>query len=292
MIRSMTGYGKGEIGSVKGHVVVELRTVNSRYGEINVKLPRAFLLCEHELRKLAAKRIKRGKADIFVQWEPAIDATMVTPVNLTAARGYHDSFRQLAKELGIAPEIPLSLIVTQRNVLQETSSAEDNDDLLPQLLAAVSKALDNLDKMRLQEGSALAADLHERCNQLQQLKEKVQKRVPLAILEHEAKLSQRLAKLLGETELDPQRLAQEVAVLADRSDITEELVRLDSHFIQFAANLGASEPIGRKLDFMMQELNREVNTIGSKSADLEITNLVITMKAEMEKMREQIQNIE
>ncbi|MDY0300620.1 MAG: YicC/YloC family endoribonuclease [Trichlorobacter sp.] len=292
MIRSMTGYGKGETSSDKGRFVVEVRTVNNRYGEISVKLPRAFLSCEHELRKSAAKRIKRGKADIFIQWEPAADAAMVTPLNMAVARGYHDAFQQLADELHLAADIPLSLLISQRNVLQESVGSEDTDNLLPQLVTTVNEALDNLDRMRLQEGSALTADLRTRCNQLVQLKEEVQKRVPQAVAEHQVKLAQRLEKLLGDTQLDPQRLAQEVAVLADRSDITEELVRLASHFKQFANTLEMKESVGRKLDFMMQELNREVNTIGSKSADLEITNLVIEMKAEMEKMREQIQNIE
>lgn len=291
MIRSMTGYGKGETVSARGRCLVEVRTVNHRYGEVTVKLPRSFLACEHELRKLAAARIKRGKADLFVQWEPAADAAAAPPVNLEAARGYHEAFRHLAHELRLSPEIPLSLIVSQRNVLQETV-AEDGSDLLPQVLEAATAALDSLDAMRLQEGTALVVDLRQRRQTLEELVGRIRERIPAMLDEFRAKLEQRLAKLLGDTQLDPQRLAQEVAILADKSDVTEELVRLASHFVQFDETLTLREPVGRKLDFLMQELNREVNTIGSKSGDVEITSLVVALKAEMEKMREQVQNIE
>lgn len=291
MIRSMTGYGKGEAVSPSGRCLVEVRSVNHRYGEVTVKLPRTFLACENELRKMAATRIKRGKIDLFVQWEPAADAATVSPVNIEAARGYHAAFQQLAHELLMSPEIPLSLIVAQRNVMQESTS-EDGTDLLPQVMEAAGLALDALDAMRLREGEALADDLRQRRRTLEELVGQIGLRVPLMVEEYQLKLQQRLAKLLGDTELDPQRLAQEVALLADRCDVTEELVRLASHFVQFDETLNLQEPVGRKLDFLMQELNREVNTIGSKANDVEITSLVVTLKAEMEKMREQVQNIE
>ncbi len=291
MIRSMTGYGKGESVSSRGRCLVEVRSVNHRYGEMTVKLPRTFLACEHDVRKMAATRIKRGKADLFVQWEPAVDAALAPPVNIEAAKGYHAAFQQLAHELLMSPEIPLSLIVAQRNVMQESVS-EDGADLLPQVMEAAGLALDALDAMRLREGEALADDLLQRRRTLEELVGQIRLRVPLMVEEYQLKLQQRLAKLLGETEMDPQRLAQEVALLADRCDVTEELVRLASHFVQFDETLNLREPVGRKLDFLMQELNREVNTIGSKSNDVEITSLVVTLKAEMEKMREQVQNIE
>lgn len=292
MIRSMTGYGKGEAVSPRGRCLVEVRSVNHRYGEVTVKMPRSFLACEHEVRKLASGRIKRGKTDLFVQWEPAVEAAAAPPVNIEAAKGYHAAFQHLAHELLLSPEIPLSLIVAQRNVLQETAADDNTDELLPQVMEAAAAALEALDAMRLREGEALVADLRQRRQELAALVERIRARVPLMLEEHQVKLQQRLAKLLGDTELDPQRLAQEVAVLADRSDVTEELVRLSSHFSQFDETLGLREPVGRKLDFLMQEMNREVNTIGSKSNDLEITSLVVTLKAEMEKMREQVQNIE
>jgi len=291
MIRSMTGYGKGEAVSPSGRCLVEVRSVNHRYCEVSVKLPRTFLACENELRKMAATRIKRGKVDLFVQWEPAADALLAPPVNIEVAKAYHAAFQQLAHELRLSPEIPLSLIVAQRNVIQE-SVLEDGTDLLPQVMEAAGLAFDALDAMRLREGEALTIDLHKRRRTLEELTGKIGLRVPLMVEEYQLKLQQRLAKLLGDTDMDPQRLAQEVALLADRCDVTEELVRLASHFAQFDETLNLQEPVGRKLDFLMQELNREVNTIGSKANDVEITSLVVTLKAEMEKMREQVQNIE
>lgn len=291
MIKSMTGYGKGEANGPAGRCVVEIRTVNHRYGEVTVKLPRSFLAYEHELRKAAGSRIKRGKADLFVQWEEAAGAAQVPPVNLAAARGYQAAFLELARELRLSPEIPLSLIVGQRNVLQE-AAGEEQPDLLPQVLQAVQAALDAHDTMRLREGEALERDLRERRQGLAELVVQVTERAPQVVEEYQAKLQQRLVKLLNDSELDPQRLAQEVALMADRCDVTEELVRLQSHFAQLDETLALAEPVGRKLDFLMQELNREVNTIGSKANDATVTALVVQMKAELERMREQVQNIE
>lgn len=291
MICSMTGYGKGEASGEPGRCIVEVKTVNNRYGEVSIKMPRSFLGYEHEVRKAVTARVKRGKADLFVQWEPTQAEVVVPTVNHGVARGYKQAFEALAHDLHVSAEIPLALIVSQRNVLQESVS-EEQPDLLPLLLQAVQSALESLDQMRRREGEALRTDLAERRCELAGLVEQVRGRAPQVVAEYHAKLQQRLAKLLGGAELDPQRLAQEVALLADRCDITEELVRLESHFSQFDDALDLKEPVGRKLDFLMQEINREVNTIGSKANDATVTNLVVQMKAELEKMREQVQNIE
>ncbi len=291
MIRSMTGYGKGEAAETQGRCVVEVKTVNNRYGEVSIKMPRSFLSYEHDVRKAVGGRIKRGKADLFVQWEPAANIVVVPPINHAVAKGYHQAFLELAHELHVSAEIPLSLIISQKYVLQEAVS-EESGDLIQVLMQAVQLALDSLDAMRLREGDALQADLKERRELLAGLVMQVRDRSPQVVEEYQLKLQQRLDKLLAGTELDPQRLAQEVALLADRCDITEELVRLESHFVQFDETLLLKEPVGRKLDFLMQEINREVNTIGSKANDAVITSLVVQMKAELEKMREQVQNIE
>lgn len=291
MIRSMTGYGKGEAVTPAGRCIVEVRAVNHRYGEVTVKLPRSFFAYEHEVRKRTGSRIKRGKVDLFVQWEEAPGAAMVPPVNLAVAKGYHAAFLELAHELRLSPEIPLSLIAAQKNVLQE-GTGEEQPDLLPQVLEALNVALEALEAMRLREGEALACDLCERRQKVADLVAQVTARAPQVVEEYQDKLQQRLSKLLEGVELDPQRLMQEVALLADRCDVTEELVRLQSHFVQFDEAVTLAEPVGRKLDFLMQELNREVNTIGSKANDAAITALVVQMKAELEKMREQVQNIE
>ena len=291
MIKSMTGYGKGESADVQGRCVVEIKAVNNRYGEVSVKMPRSFMAYENDVRKAVAGRVKRGKADLFVQWEPAAGESIVPPINHVAAKGYHQAFLDLAHELHVSAEIPLSLIISQKNVLQEAVS-EEQGDLLPVLLQSVAQALDGLDLMRMREGEALQIDLKARRLDLAGLVAQVRERSPLVVEEYQLKLQQRLDKLLSGVEMDPQRLAQEVALLADRCDITEELVRLESHFIQFDDTLILKEPVGRKLDFLMQEINREVNTIGSKANDAVVTSLVVQMKAELEKMREQVQNIE
>ncbi len=292
-MNSMTGYGKGEAVSAAGRLTVEIKTVNNRYSELSVKMPRSFMAAELELRKLVAKKINRGKADLFVQWEPAMDATSVPPVNHAVAQGYKQAFVELAHELHLSADIPISLIVAQKNVLQETALEEDQDRF-PLLQEAAERALDDLQRMRSAEGDLLSLDLEARRQTLSGLITDVATRAPLVVQEGSNRLRQRLEKLLAGSgaDLDPQRLVQEVAILADRSDITEELVRFQSHLAQFDGMLKQQEPVGRKLDFLMQEFNREVNTIGSKANDAEITRLVVQLKAELEKMREQVQNIE
>jgi uncharacterized protein (TIGR00255 family) len=188
--------------------------------------------------------------------------------------------------------VPLTLILSQKGVMRDAGTTIDETGLLPQLSQAVSMAVSAIDSMRTREGESLAADLLARRRQLAEWIEQIRVRTPLMVTEYQQKLSARLEQLLGDVELDPARLAQEVALLADRCDITEELVRLNSHFVQFDETMRINEPVGRKLDFLMQEMNREVNTIGSKANDAAIASLVIQVKAEMEKMREQVQNVE
>jgi uncharacterized protein (TIGR00255 family) len=292
MIKSMTGYGKGDAVSEQGSFTVEIRSVNHRYGEVSVRMPRAFLSQENEIKRQVSTVLKRGKIDVTVQWEEASGIDTIPQVNRELALGYCETFRQLSGELGLPGEVPLALILAQKGVLRDSGTLIDETELLPQLTQAVSSAVAAIDSMRTREGEALAADLQARRRQVAEWVEQVRERTPLMVTEYQQKLSARLEQLLGDVELDPARLAQEVALLADRCDITEELVRLDSHFAQFDEALRLKEPVGRKLDFLMQEMNREVNTIGSKANDASVATLVIQVKAEMEKMREQVQNVE
>jgi len=292
MIKSMTGYGKGEAVSEQGSFTVEIRSVNHRYGEVSVRMPRAFLSQENEIKRLVSALLKRGKIDVTVQWEEASGVDSIPQVNRELALGYCQTFRQLSGELGLPAEVPLALILAQKGVLHDSGTTLDEAGLLPQLTQAVRSALSAIDSMRTREGEALASDLLARRRQVAEWVEQIRERTPLMVAEYQQKLSARLEQLLGDVELDSARLAQEVALLADRCDITEELVRLNSHFAQFDEALRLKEPVGRKLDFLMQEMNREVNTIGSKANDAVIASLVIQVKAEMEKMREQVQNVE
>lgn len=288
----MTGYGKGEAVTPNGTFLVEIRSVNHRYGEISVRMPRTLYVVENEVKRLASSILKRGKIDISVQWDETAAAHTAPQLDMAVARGYYDAYTRLSKELNLPQDAPLSLIMSQKGVLKEVAGSVDEAELQPQLLGAVQAAVAALDDMRTREGEALALDLKARRLQVAEWSAQIGERTPQVVREYRQKLKARLDQLLEGTEMDENRLAQEVALLADRCDITEELVRLASHFNQFDEALRSAEPVGRKLDFLMQEMNREVNTIGSKSNDAGITTLVIKIKAEMEKMREQVQNVE
>lgn len=288
----MTGYGKGEATAPNGNFLVEIRSVNHRYGEISVRLPRSFYAFENEVKRQAASTLKRGKIDISVQWEEAAAANNAPQLDMAVARGYYEAYSRLAKELNLPQDAAPSYIMSQKGVMKEVAGSLDETELQPQLLAAVQAAVAALDGMRIREGEALAADLKARGKQIAEWSALIGELTPQMVMEYRQKLKLRLELLLEGAEMDESRLFQEVALLADRSDVTEELVRLSSHFSQFDEALRSAEPVGRKLDFLMQEMNREVNTIGSKSNDAGITNLVIQIKAEMEKMREQVQNVE
>jgi uncharacterized protein (TIGR00255 family) len=292
MIKSMTGYGKGETPYNNGRIVIEIRSVNHRYGEISVKLPRIFMQYENEVKKLVASVLKRGKIDVFAQLEGVASAIGLPTVNLALAGSYHKAFINIKEALGLNDEVSLRLIATQKDVITISEIETACEPSGHELLAAVRTALDNLDAMRLREGAALENELLKRRGILTDLVVAITVRVPRLVTTYADKLKERVALLMADSGLAEERLAQEVALMADRTDITEELVRFDSHMKQFDAIMMSSEPVGRKLDFLLQEVNREVNTIGSKANDVEIASLIIEMKAELEKIREQVQNIE
>jgi uncharacterized protein (TIGR00255 family) len=293
MIKSMTGYGKAEAALDTGRIIVEVKSVNHRYGEVFVKIPRSLMSYENEVRKCVAGRLKRGKIEVFVQQEGSAAAGSLPVLNLELAKAYHEVFLKMREALGLHEQVTLALIAAQKDVLGTGEREEEGtDDPQQVLLAAVTAAVDSIDAMRLREGAALMEDLAARRATLADLIARVSLRSPQVVAETAQRLKERVAQLAGETGVDETRIAQEIAFLADRCDITEELVRFDSHLGQFDETLLLDEPVGRKLDFLLQELNREVNTIGSKANDAEITALVVQLKAELEKIREQVQNIE
>jgi uncharacterized protein (TIGR00255 family) len=288
----MTGYGKGEASAAGGTVTVEIRTVNHRYGEVSVRMPRTLYALENEVKRLVSAALKRGKIDVTVQLEEAAGAESVPQLDLAVARGYYDAFCRLSKELNVPQDVPVTFIMSQKGVMKDLSGAIDETEVHLRLMAAVQSAVDAVISMRSLEGQALLTDLQVRRRQVAEWVDQIEQRAPQVVLDYRQKLKVRLNQLLDGIALDDARLMQEVALLADRCDITEELVRLASHFRQFDDALLLAEPVGRKLDFLMQEMNREINTIGSKSNDAGITTLVVQIKAEMEKMREQVQNVE
>jgi uncharacterized protein (TIGR00255 family) len=292
MIKSMTGYGKGRAGAEGGSLTVEIKSVNHRYCEVGVKAPRSLLAWESEIRKRVGERLKRGKIDVFINQELNDGTAMLPTINRPLAAAYVELFKQLRSEFALGGEIPLSVLVNQKDVLVLRESEPDEERARTFLAEALATALDQLEKMRLAEGEATLQDLQVRLDLVEEMLGRIEERSAVVPKEWQEKLKERLARLAGDLDIDPQRIAQEMALFADRCDISEELSRFRSHLQQFRALFQVAEPVGRQMDFLVQELNRETNTMGSKSNDAELTRLVVAIKAELERIREQVQNIE
>lgn len=288
----MTGFGTGRASNGERTFVLEARSVNHRYCDVRLHLPRELGGLESRLEGRVRKRVDRGRIDLSVEISIAEGATSKLDVDLVRARAYRDALDRLARELALSPEVPLALVAGAPGVIREPDSARDVEALAPTIEAALDAALDDLNDMREREGRALAEEIQGRLSSARSLVEQVRAHVPRSNADRRARLEQRLQELLGDRALDPVRVAQEVAILADRADVTEELARLTSHLDQLDRLTRAREPVGRKLDFLLQETNREVNTIGSKTTSSEIAHLVVELKAELERTREQVQNVE
>jgi uncharacterized protein (TIGR00255 family) len=291
-IRSMTGFGRGESAGEAGRIVVEMKAVNHRFSEVVFRMPRQFNALEEGARKLILSKVSRGRVDVFVSWEAAAKAKGVK-VDKELAIAYYNALMELRGEIGSKTELSLDTLAKLPDVLKVEEGEVTAEELQPTFEAAVSQAVDNLIAMRDREGAGLTADLNSRIDYLATLRETVRIRAPQVVEEYRTRLTRRLEELLGQaTMVEPQRLAQEVALFADRCDISEELQRLTSHLGQFREALAGGDSVGRKLDFLVQEIGREINTIGSKANDATITNSVVEAKSELEKIREQVQNVE
>jgi uncharacterized protein (TIGR00255 family) len=292
MIKSMTGYGKHEILLESGKITAEIRSVNHRYGEVFVKLPRPLLALENDVRKSVAERLKRGKIEVYIQVEGLAGTAGVPTLNVPLAKAYYEAFTKLKESLGLYDPVPLSLIASQKDLLTTEEFPNGVGSMGESVIEAVGGAVDNLDAMRVREGKSLRDDLQLRRTCLHDILKRIEERSPVAVAENGARFRARIRQLAGDCGIEETRIVQEIALMADRLDINEELVRFKSHLKQFDDGLEMDEPVGRKLDFIIQELNREVNTIGSKANDAEITSMIVDLKAELEKIREQVQNIE
>lgn len=292
MLKSMTGYGKGETCSENFSVTVEIRTVNHRFSDISIKAPRYLMSLENDIRKKISTVVNRGKIDVFFQIEQDGEAGSAPKINHPVAASYMRLFREMSERYELSSDIPLELLASQKDVIEIRELSIENSELPELTLAALAKALEALQKMRLCEGEAMLKDIEPRLKSLDTLLTDIGRRAPFVVDEWQAKLKERLSRLPDDVTVDPQRIAQEIAVFADRCDISEEQARFASHLEQCEALLQLEEPVGRKIDFIIQELNREANTMGSKSNDAELTRVVVDIKAELEKIREQIQNIE
>jgi len=291
--RSMTGFGRGEVASSGGRAwVAEVRCVNNRYLDLKIKLPQGYGAIEERLRKMVSGYHQRGRVDLLLSVNGACSDLVQMRVNIELVRAYKRAMEEIAGELGVEAVMDPAFVASRPEVLVQEQQGEDIEAAWPYLEQAVRQALIACEAMRRQEGEALVGDLLTRLQVFVEHLGKIEAAIPDLLRQREQVLDERLQKLLENVQLDGQRLSQEVAILADKTDVTEEIVRLKSHIGQLQSFLSEKEAVGRKLDFLIQEFLREVNTIASKINDAPIAYLTVELKSELEKMREQAQNIE
>ena len=292
-MRSMTGYGRGEGDNGALNIVIEVKAVNHRYSEITIKQPRQFLALEDKMKKVISSYIERGKVDVFVRTKELAEANKPVQVDKQRALAYHEAMQELTALIpGAAYKPDPYRLLTLPEVICQSDDEPDVKEIWPLVEQVLRQAMENHVAMREQEGVHIGDNLREKVAGMQKLTAQVAERSPLVLADYKEKLEARIAELLNNAAAEPERLAQEVAFFAEKSCIDEELVRLHSHIGQFCQSVRSEGPVGRKLDFIVQEMNREINTIGSKANNAEITSLVIAAKSELEKMREQVQNVE
>jgi uncharacterized protein (TIGR00255 family) len=292
MIRSMTGFGRRQAPWQDGSVTVEMRSVNHRFLEIACRLPRPLTHLEDSFKKAIQQRCTRGRIDVTVTVQAGKGRAGSVNLDQPLAKQYHRALRTLKKSLKLSGSIDLALIAGLRDVVSVSDQPTEDPRLAKIVQQLMTQSLTDLEDMRMREGTALAKDMSTRIHAIREHKTRMAARTPFLAQEGFDKMKVRVEKLLGSEIPDPPRLYQELAVFADRGDITEEIVRLDSHMVQFEQTLNRTDPIGKTLDFLLQEIGREINTIGSKANDAEITGHVVQMKTELERIREQVQNIE
>ncbi len=291
MIKSMTGYGRAKLSKDDREYQIEIKSVNHRYLDISVRIPKQLSYLEETIKKEIAKKVKRGKIDVFVTFENNSLEGKEIKINTELAKAYIDELKKLAEKENILSDIQVTEISKYPDVLN-IQRRQDNKKITEEVLETITIATDNLVQMRETEGNKISEDLLKRLNIINKKVEEIAKLSTGLIEEYVVKLEERINEILKNQEIDKTRLAQEVVIYADKCSIEEEVTRLNSHISQFKNLLNSNEAIGKKLDFIIQEMNRETNTIGSKANNLEITNGVIDIKTEIENIREQVQNIE
>ena len=292
MVKSMTGYGRAEDTLNGCTITVELRSVNNRYLDCNVRMPRLYLFAEETIKSRVQNTISRGKVDVFVTLDSTGGEQVQVSVNQPLADGYYAALTQLAERYGLSKDISVSLLSRFLDVLLAEKAEEDVEQRAQDICSVLDRALADFDQMRTREGARLETDVLSRAARIEELVGKVEERSPQTVAEYRAKLEARMNEVLSNTQLDPARILTEAAIFADKVAVDEETVRLRSHIGQLRHMLEQGGATGRKLDFLIQEFNREANTIGSKCSDIDIARHVVDIKAEIEKIREQVQNIE
>lgn len=292
MIQSMTGFGRGEVTAGGRQITVEIKSINHRYCEVQVKLPKKYNALEDKLRQYLTGALSRGKIDLFIKTEDREGSSQEMRIDKGLALKYHNEIRDLAASLSIPMNLGVAELIALPGIMAIEDATEEMDEVWQALQSSLEKALNHLIAMRQAEGARIAADFFQRLSYLEELRGQLLAFAPAVVENYRQRLTTRISELLGQQPLDENRLVQEIAMFADRASVDEELVRLDSHFRQFRELLDSGQPVGRKLDFLCQEMNREINTVGSKANDLAMTKIVVEVKSELEKLREQVQNIE
>ena len=292
MIKSMTGYGSAK-GTVEGlNITVELKSVNNRYLDASVRLPRSFLFAEELLKSAVQKHISRGKVDVFVSVDSSDAGDMTVKVNEALLKGYIDALKHIAEEHNLPMDVTAYNVSRFSDVLSVEKKELDAEAISKGIVEIAEKALDDYDTMRIREGEKLKEDILSRLSLIDALVKRVEEESPKTVAEYRARLESKMAEVLGTAGIDENRILAEAAIFADHIAVDEETVRLRSHMSQLGSMVNGASPIGRKMDFLIQEFNRETNTIGSKCQNSDIAHIVVDIKSEIEKIREQIQNIE
>jgi uncharacterized protein (TIGR00255 family) len=292
MIKSMTGYGRSETVCQDKSIVVEVKSVNHRFLEILLRTPSALFPMEMQYKKKITEKFKRGRIEVFIKFEGEGSETSKINFNPEIARAYYDLLNRMKDEFKLESPVTLQTLAGFRDIFSPPAETQLDADFLNHVEKTFLEALDIMTGMRQEEGVALFQDMQMRLKSIGKIVENIKLRSPEVVLEYQKRLSERVKELTDGYTLDEARLAQEVAIMADKTDITEEIVRLNSHISQFATLLQSDDAEGRKIDFLLQEMNREINTIGSKAGDVAIVREVIEVKSELGKLREQAQNIE
>ena len=292
MIKSMTGFGRCEIVTTEYKLSVEMKAVNHRYLDLSIKMPKKFNYFEAAIRNLLKTYIQRGKVEVFINYEDYTDEKLCLKYNSSLAAEYMDAFQKMQDQFGLANDVSVSMLARMPEVLVMEQQPEDEDRIWEQLSEAIEGAAKKFVDSRIQEGERLKSDLLGKLDYMEELVAFIEERSPVILQEYRQKLEDKVKEILENTAIDESRIATEVTIYADKICVDEETVRLRSHIDATRNELKAGGSVGRKLDFIAQEMNREANTTLSKSTDLEISDRAIALKTEIEKVREQIQNIE
>lgn len=292
MIRSMTGYGRSQQTLDGREILVEIKSVNHRYFEFSARVPRAYGYLEEKLKSFLQGKVSRGKIEMGVTIYNIEGKDALIEVNSSIAKGYVDALRKANETLELKDDITLSNLIRLPDIFNVIKNTEDEEAIWNDVKIVAEEALNSFVSMREAEGVKMREDVEQRLNYIEQLVEKVDERSPMVTEAYRERLYNKLSEILNDKKIDEQRILTEAAIFSEKTAVDEETVRLKSHINQFRSLLEINEPVGRKLDFLIQEFNRESNTIGSKAQDVEITKIVVELKSEIEKIREQIQNIE